>query len=151
MLNTNPQKLEPRSKVSLFVGYPKETRGGYFDRPKENKVFVSTNVTFLEEDHMRDHKPHSKIVLNEMTSSTTTNTLTRVVDDTSEIQVHHSQELGMLRRSGRVIKQPTRYMGLTKAQVVILNDDAEDPLTFKQAMDDVDKDESVKAMNLEME
>ena len=62
MLNTNPKKLEPRSKVCLFVGYPREARGGYFYIPEENKVFVSTNAIFLEENHMRNHKPCSKIV-----------------------------------------------------------------------------------------
>ncbi|KAA0048592.1 gag/pol protein [Cucumis melo var. makuwa] len=57
MLVTNPKKLEPRSRLCQFVGYPKETRGGLFFDPQENRVFVSTNATFLEEDHMRDHKP----------------------------------------------------------------------------------------------
>ncbi|KAA0062925.1 gag/pol protein [Cucumis melo var. makuwa] len=57
MLVTNPKKLEPRSRLCQFVGYPKETRGGLLFDPQENRVFVSTNATFLEEDHMRVHKP----------------------------------------------------------------------------------------------
>ena len=40
-------------------------------------MFVSTNATFLEEDHMRDHKPRSKMVLNEAPEEST-----RVVDET---------------------------------------------------------------------
>ncbi|TYK05477.1 gag/pol protein [Cucumis melo var. makuwa] len=36
-------------------------------------------------------------------------------------------------------------------QVVIPNDDVEDPLSYKQVMNDVDKDQWVKAMDLEME
>ncbi|TYJ98809.1 gag/pol protein [Cucumis melo var. makuwa] len=71
VLVTNPKKLEPRSWLCQFVGYPKETRGGLFFDPQENKVFVSKNATFLEEDHMRDHKPRSKLVLNEATDKST--------------------------------------------------------------------------------
>ena len=101
MLLTNPKKLEPCSRLCQFVGYLKETRGGLFFDPQENKVFVSTNNTFLKEDHMRDHKPQSKIVLNEATEEST-----RVVDETgpsskvneganTSSQSHPSQSLGM--------------------------------------------------------
>ncbi|TYK11958.1 gag/pol protein [Cucumis melo var. makuwa] len=100
VLVTNPKKLEPRSRLCQFVGYPKETRGGLFFDPQESRVFVSANATFLEEDHMRDHKPRSKLVLNEATNEST-----RVVDE-----------------------------------VVIPDDGVEDPLSYKQAMNDVDKD-----------
>ena len=47
VLNTNPKRLEPRSKICLSVGYPRETKGGYFYRKEENKVFVSANAIFL--------------------------------------------------------------------------------------------------------
>ena len=33
-------KLEPRSEVCMFVGYPKGTRGGMFYSYQDNKVFV---------------------------------------------------------------------------------------------------------------
>ncbi|KAA0064189.1 gag/pol protein [Cucumis melo var. makuwa] len=123
VLVTNPKKLEPRSRLCQFVGYPKETRGGIFFDPQENRVFVSTNATFLEEDHMRNHKPRRKLVLSEATDDST-----RVVD---EVGPH--QEL---------MKPPH--------QVVRPNDGVEDPLSYKQAMNDVDKDQWVKAMDLEM-
>ncbi|KAA0050105.1 gag/pol protein [Cucumis melo var. makuwa] len=57
----------------------------------------------------------------------------------------------MPRRSGRVVSQPNRYLGLIETQVVIPDDGVEDPLSYKQAMNDVDKDQWVKAMDLEME
>src|ERR1051325_9842900 len=57
----------------------------------------------------------------------------------------------MPRRSGKSITQPERYLGLTKIQVVILDDSVEDPLSYKQAMNDRDKDQWIKAMNLEMD
>ncbi|KAA0047788.1 gag/pol protein [Cucumis melo var. makuwa] len=42
--------------------------------------------------------------------------------------------------SGRVVRQPDRYLGLSEAQIVIPDDGIEDPLTYKQAMNDVDYD-----------
>ena len=57
----------------------------------------------------------------------------------------------MPRRSGRVITQPDRYWGLVETQVIILDVGVEDPLTYKQAMNDEDSDQWIKAMNLEME
>ena len=55
VLVQNSKKLEHRSKLCIFVGYPKESRGGLFYDPQDNKVFVSTNATFLEEDHIKNH------------------------------------------------------------------------------------------------
>ena len=100
---------------------------------------------------MRNHKLRSKIVLNELNQAT--NTSTRVVDNSISFdsRIHPYQESGTPRRRGRIIKQPKRYMGLTEAQVVITDDNTEDPLSFKGASDDVDKDEWIKAMNLEIE
>ena len=76
MLVTNSKKLEPRSKLCQFFGYLKEMKSGVFFDPQENRVFVSINATFLEEDQMRDHKPRSKLILNEGTDEST-----RIVDE----------------------------------------------------------------------
>ena len=61
-------KLEPRTEVCMFVGYPKGTRGGLFYSPQDKKVFVSTNATFLETNYMTDYKPRSKVVIEELLS-----------------------------------------------------------------------------------
>ncbi|KAA0062742.1 gag/pol protein [Cucumis melo var. makuwa] len=154
VLVQNPKKLEHHSKLCLFVGYPKESKGGLFYDPQENKVFVSTNATFLEEDHIRNHQTRSKLVLEEisMTSTDRPSLCTKVVDKTRNIgQTHHSQELREPRRSGRVVRQPDRYLDLSEAQIIIPNDGIEDPLTYKQAMNDVDCDQWIKAMDLQME
>ena len=52
----------------MFVGYPDGTKGGFFYSPEDQKVFVSTNATFLENDYIIDFKPKSKIVLEELLS-----------------------------------------------------------------------------------
>ena len=62
------QKLESRTEMCMFIGYPKGTRGGIFFNPKEKKVIVSTHATFLEEDYMNNFKPKSKVVLEELDS-----------------------------------------------------------------------------------
>ncbi|TYJ97424.1 gag/pol protein [Cucumis melo var. makuwa] len=77
---------------------------------------------------------------------------TKVVDKTRNIgQTHHSQELGEPRHSGRIVRQPDRYLGLSEAQIIIPDDGIEDPLTYKQAMNDVDCDQWIKGIDHEME
>ena len=70
MLKRDSSKLEARSEVCLFVGYPRGTKGYLFYDPKEQRVLVSTNTRFLEEDYMIDNKPTSKVVLDELRAET---------------------------------------------------------------------------------
>ena len=58
--------MDSRTKVCLFVGYPKGIIGGLFYSPQDKKVFVSTNATFLENDYVTNFKPCSKVVLEEL-------------------------------------------------------------------------------------
>ena len=51
----------------FFVRYPKGTVGGLFYSHKDNKVFVSTNAKFLENDYMNNFTSRSWFVLVEMT------------------------------------------------------------------------------------
>ena len=52
-----------------FIGYPKGTRGEIFYSTKDKNVFVSTHATFLEDDYMKNYKPKSKVILEELASS----------------------------------------------------------------------------------
>ena len=83
-------KLEARLEVYVFVGYPKGTKGGYFYNPKENKVVVSTNATFLEESYMNDFEPRSKVVLEELRSDPIT---LEVSNETVPISVENQTNL----------------------------------------------------------
>ena len=56
-----------------------------------------------------------------------------------------------LHRSGRVVRQPDRYIGIRDALVAILNDNKDDPLTLGDAMKDVDSKALQQAMNLEID
>ena len=51
VLKSKTKNLESRSQMCLFD--TKETMGGFFYSSEENKVFVSTNATFLEEEYER--------------------------------------------------------------------------------------------------
>ena len=66
MLVQKTSKLASRSKLCPFVGYPKGTKGYVFYSPFDNKIFVSTNAKFLEEDFMKNAKPRSRLVLEKL-------------------------------------------------------------------------------------
>ena len=69
VLRKDPHKLESRTEVCLFIGYPKGTRGGFFYSSSYNKVIVSTNAKILEEDYVNNFKPKSKVILEELNST----------------------------------------------------------------------------------
>ena len=54
--------------MCMFTIYPKGTRDKIFYNPKDKKVVVSTQATFLEEDYMNNFKPRRKVVLEELGS-----------------------------------------------------------------------------------
>ena len=66
VLKGKSDKLQSKTKVVFFVRYPKGTIGGLFYSHKDNKVFVSTNAKFLENDYINDYTPRSRVVLAEM-------------------------------------------------------------------------------------
>ncbi|EXC18499.1 Retrovirus-related Pol polyprotein from transposon TNT 1-94 [Morus notabilis] len=149
VLRQKTGKLEPRSEVYIFVGYPQGTRGGLFYSQADQKVFVSTNATFLEHDYMIDFKPRSKIVLEELLSDEIRPQPTRVVGPLRQKTIVPDQTLMAPRRSRRVSRLPDRYTG--EAQIVTADDGKEDPSTFRDAMDDSNKEEWQAAMKLEIE
>ena len=63
VLNQKSDKIGSRTKVCIFIGYPKGTRGEIFYSTKDKKVFVSTHAIFLEDDYMKNYKPKSKVIL----------------------------------------------------------------------------------------
>ncbi|KAL0286864.1 UNVERIFIED_CONTAM: hypothetical protein Scaly_2780100 [Sesamum calycinum] len=46
-------KLDSRSRLCRFIGYPKEAPGYYFYDPSEQKIFVSRNIVFLTKVFLR--------------------------------------------------------------------------------------------------
>ena len=104
VLNKDAKKLDSRSELCIFVGYPKGTKGGLFYNPEEQKVIISTHATFLEESHMNDFKPRSKVVLEELEGQNKTQQISQSdFDPKPPTDPNQPREL---RRSGRVSQKP---------------------------------------------
>ena len=143
MLKGKPDKLEPKSEVCLLVGYPKETRGYFFYSHNDNKVFVSTNAKFLENDYMNDFAPKSRVVLAEMNEPVIKQSMdeTRndvVVLDTPLDITHEMTGTQEPRRSRRIIRPPVRFIGLGETYEAISEEVESDPYTYKEAIKDID-------------
>ena len=128
------------------MGYPKGTKGYLFDDRKEQRVLVSTKARFLEEDYMIDNK--SKVVLDELRAETNEgNEVPIPVTQVSTPLVVHTQELRVPRRSGRVVTQPERFIGLGE----VPEDPEIDPSNYNEAIQDKDVTLRQSAMKTEME
>ena len=55
MLKQSYDKLDTKSELCWFVGYPNGTRGYYFYNKYGMKIFVSTNAKFMEEEYIMNH------------------------------------------------------------------------------------------------
>ena len=197
VLRKEPQKLESLTKVYLFIGYPKGTRGGLFYSSSEKKVIVSSNAKFLEEDYVNNFKPKTKVILEELDSAQESPTLPEfgpimplflvrvqqrenenilegeqarvepIVEKQVDIQVEQEKQKNQiqndqedlpiepqqpveLRRSGRTTRKPSRYLLLGESYQAITIGSEEDLLNYKEAMEDVDAQELLKAIDSEM-
>ncbi|KAG8381639.1 hypothetical protein BUALT_Bualt06G0142500 [Buddleja alternifolia] len=154
VLRKDPDKLELRTEVCLFVGYPKETKGGQFYSPNDHKVFVSTNAKYLEDELLSGYKSRSKLVLEEMTVLDTTSkqpNITENIDNTYDVpsvttDVEPSTHEPC--RSGRIIRPPVRYLEET---LVVEPELESDPLNYNEALADIDADRWITAMKSELE
>ena len=144
-------KLETRTEVCLFVGYPKGTRGGLFYSSSDKKVFVSTNATFLEDDYMTNFKLRSKVVLEELLSDQIRKSPSTTDERQSQETTVPIQNILVPRRSGRVVRPPSRYGHEGEVQLLVSDTNQDDPSTYHDAMDDFDKDKWQDAINQEME
>ena len=61
-----PDKLEPKSRKCIFIGYPKETIGYTRYHRSEGKIFVSKNGSFLEKEFLSKEVSGWKVELDEV-------------------------------------------------------------------------------------
>ena len=61
-----------------------------------------------------------------------------------------AQQLVRFSRSGREIRKPSRYILMGESYQAILIDHDNDPISYNEALEDVDVQEWLKAMNREM-
>ena len=70
MKKLQPDKLEPKSKKCVFIGYPKETVGYTFYHGSEGKTFVAKFGIFLEKEFLSKEVSGRKVELDEVTVPT---------------------------------------------------------------------------------
>ncbi|KAL0420415.1 UNVERIFIED_CONTAM: hypothetical protein Slati_3064400 [Sesamum latifolium] len=101
-------KLDSRSSLCRFIGYPKETAGYHFYDPAEQKVFVSRNAVFFEKGFPSDNQRHEVMI--EESSGRPPHNSTASFEPTV-----HTDGVPILRRSTRESRVPERYgfVGLT--------------------------------------
>ena len=156
VLNKKADKLESKTEVRLFVGYSKETKGSYFYSPEDQKVVVSTNAWFLEEDFITKHRSKTDIILHELRPteneiSTESNKVPDAVPQTAQSTDTVGTEI-VLRRSGRVSKKPDRLMLLAESKDALdIGQSEEDPWTYSEALDDPDSLHWIECMEAEIE
>ena len=107
--------MKARTKMCIFVEHPRGTKGYFFYSPSDNKIFVSTNVTFLEEDYMKNFKPISKVVLEEPLGETimrqVSHDKTKVLPQ-GNVTPPINQQPKKPHCSGKVVKQLDKYINL---------------------------------------
>ena len=67
MKKFQPDKLKPKSKKCVFIGYPKETIGYTFYHRSEGKTFVAKFGNFLEKEFLSKEVSGRKVELDEVT------------------------------------------------------------------------------------
>ncbi|KAK4388267.1 Copia protein [Sesamum angolense] len=132
-------KLDARSSLCRFIGYPKETAGYYFYDPTEQKVFVSRNAVFLERGFPTDTR-RDELLLEESSEAPQPNAGTSSAPDVS------TDNVPILRRSARVPQPPERYgfLGVTGQ----LDNDSK---TYGEAVSNIDSGKWLEAMKSEMD
>ncbi|KAH9707912.1 BED-type domain-containing protein [Citrus sinensis] len=118
VLKPKADKMDSRSEVCMFVGYPKGIMRGLFYSPQDRKVIVSTHFTSLEEDYMSNFKPKSKVILEELSGDQVDTHLSTPVTKHEEQQQPDDQHkiipkqpsLLEPRHSGRVMNQEMESM-----------------------------------------
>ncbi|KAL0331670.1 UNVERIFIED_CONTAM: hypothetical protein Sangu_1712500 [Sesamum angustifolium] len=95
-------KLDSRSSLYRFIGYPKETSGYYFYVPSKQKVFFSRNVVFLERGFPTNTR-RDELLLEESSEAPQSNA------GTSSAPIVSTDNVPILRRSAKVPQPPKRY------------------------------------------
>ncbi|GER48025.1 retrotransposon protein [Striga asiatica] len=125
VLVQEPGKLEKRSEARVF------------------KVIVSTNVRFLEEDYIMNHKPASRLVLEELRGEIDGSPLSAQVDTSHNTATRHTESVPVQtvpRHSGRISHLPDRWIGLGESSDSVPVGLELDPRTYDEPLQDKDAD-----------
>ena len=156
VLKGKSDKLEAKTEVCMFLGYSNETKGYLFYNHKDNKVFVSTNAKFLEDDYVNNFNPRSKVVLAKIDEPVIEQLIEEtkydvVVLDTPQDITHEMTSTQEPRHSGIIVWPPIRFIGLGETYEAIPKEAESDPYTYEKTMNDIDAHHWVKAMKSELD
>ncbi|GKF16233.1 hypothetical protein Tco_0061151, partial [Tanacetum coccineum] len=98
-------KLEARFEKCLFVGYPKESFGYLFYKPKDNVVFVARRRVLLKREMIYKEDSWSKIDLEEIQESVDEESIVNT-NTQPEVVTPDDISLPIRRISCRVSKPP---------------------------------------------
>ncbi|KAK1618252.1 hypothetical protein QYE76_023769 [Lolium multiflorum] len=155
-----PDKLEPKAEKCVFIGYPKETIGYTFYHRSEGKIFVAKNGTFLEKEFLTKEVTGRKVELDEIEESLLVDQSSAVPENvpvpptpTTEEANDNDHETSNEtatepRRSTRDRATPDWYDPCLNVMIVDNND--EDPATYEEAMMSPDSNKWQEAMKSEM-
>ncbi|KAK1667664.1 hypothetical protein QYE76_055823, partial [Lolium multiflorum] len=155
-----PDKLEPKAEKCVFIGYPKETIGYTFYHRSEGKIFVAKNGTFLEKEFLTKEVTGRKVELDEVTEPSLVDQSSAVPEDvpvppapvTEEANDNDHETSSEVatepRRSTRERTTPDWYDPCLNLMIVDNND--EDPATYEEAMMSPDSNKWQEAMKSEM-
>ena len=120
----------------MFLGYSKETKGYLFYNHKDNKVFVSTNAKFLEDNYVNNFNTRSKVVLVEIDEPIIEQPMDETRDDvdvldTPQYSTHEITSTQEPHHNGRIKRPPVRFIGLGETYKVIPEKVESDPYTFE--------------------
>ncbi|KAK1605099.1 hypothetical protein QYE76_028772, partial [Lolium multiflorum] len=155
-----PDKLEPKAEKCVFIGYPKETIGYTFYHRSEGKIFVAKNGTFLEKEFLTKEVTGRKVELDEIDESILVDQSSAVPEvvpvpptpatEEANDNDHETsnEETTEPRRSTRERATPDWYDPCLNVMIVDNND--EDPATYEEAMMSPDSNKRQEAMKSEM-
>ncbi|KAK1647072.1 hypothetical protein QYE76_064877 [Lolium multiflorum] len=155
-----PDKLEPKAEKCIFIGYPKETIGYTFYHKSEGKIFVAKNGTFLEKEFLTKEVTGRKVELDEIDESILVDQSSAVPEvvpvpptpatEEANDNDHETsnEETTEPRRSTRERATPDWYDPCLNVMIVDNND--EDPATYEEAMMSPDSNKWQEAMKSEI-
>jgi hypothetical protein len=124
------------------VGYPKETLGYYFCNRSEGKVFVAQNSVFLEKGFLKREKSGHKVYLEEVQDEPIGN------DSMSDANVAEQVDIPIAIETSPQPRRSARILAL-HGDLLLLDDD--EPMTYAEAMMDLDYEEWQSAMRSEID
>ena len=144
VLKQSFDKLDAKSELCWFVGYPKDTRGYYFYSKSDMKVFVRKNAKFMEEGYIMNYIIRD---MNEWTEKTEFPSIQdNVVPVDPQPLIPDTDTLNMPHCSGRVIRPHVKITFMGESSLSIIESHEDDPTGYYEAINDKDFDFWKEAM-----